>query len=375
MKHRFRLRARLSLLGLLIAASPLAGQPAASPFSRSMAACFAAQTAVAPFSGIVAAERGGDLFVQAAGTVDGAAAPTRGRRYRLASVGKLFTQAAIGRLVDQGRIRLDAPAGAYLHDLPPAIAAVTVEQLLHHRSGVAALTFMTPEIMEARRNVRTARDLLPLVVNEPLAFAPGAQVQYSNGGYFLLGAIIEAVTGRSYSDYLESEIFAPLGMTATGMVADAETAMPMSRMRGPGAPPLEAPAPMRGFPELQGGPAGDSVSTIDDLLKFGRALAGTGFISDATKALIFPRRQGAWRIGQGGGRPGGNTYFMVYPESGAVLVVLTNFDPPAGELMGEALGDLLGVEACHPLSAADRPSPFTIMRAPPGTPPAGQPHS
>jgi len=117
------------------------------------------------------------------------------------------------------------------------------------------------------------------------------------------------------------------------------------------------------------------VSTIDDLLRLGRALVGDRLISDATKALIFPRRQGAWRIGQAGGRPGGNTYFMAYPESGAILVVLTNFDPPAGELMGEALGGLLAGGACHPLSAADRPSPMIIRHPPPGAPPVSPPQN
>jgi CubicO group peptidase (beta-lactamase class C family) len=311
--------------------------------------------------------------VQGSGTVNGIAAPTHDRRYRLASVGKIFTEVAIGRLVDQGRIRLDAPIGTYLPDLPPAIAAVTVEQLLHHRSGVAPLHFMTPEFIAARHNARTARDLLPLVVNEPLAFAPGSQTQYSNGGYFVLGAIIEAVSGRAYADYLQREIFTPLGMSGSGIAADADTATPMSRMQGPGAPPLDAPAPMRGFPEFDGTPAGDSVSTIDDLLALGRALVSDRLISEATKAAIFPRRQGAaWRIGQAGGRPGGNTYFMAYPESGAILVVLTNYDPPGGELMGEALSGVLGGNACHPLSAADRPSPMTVLRAPPGPSPAGR---
>jgi D-alanyl-D-alanine carboxypeptidase len=376
--NRFRPFALLSLPGALIAASPIAAQPAA-PFLRNVESCFAAQASLTPFAGIVGAERGGDRFVQAAGTVDGTAAPTHDRRYRLASVGKVFTAVAIGRLVDQGRIRLDAPIGTYLPGLPPAIAAVTVEQLLHHRSGVAPLHFMTPAFIEARRNAHTARDLLPLVINEPLAFAPGSQTEYSNGGYFVLGAIIEEVSGRNYSDYLQSEIFNPLGMTASGIAADAGTAMPMSRMQGPGAPPLAAPAPMRGFPEFEGNPAGDSVSTIDDLLRLGRALVGDRLISGPTKALIFPRRQGAWRIGQAGGRPGGNTYFMAFPETGTILVVLTNFDPPAGELMGEALGGLLGGGACHPLSATDRPSPMIIRHAPPGTPPgapaSGQPQN
>ena len=361
------------LLLLGACAIPTSASAQAGGFSELLAACFAAQSARTPFLGIVAAERGAESFVQTQGSIGANGSPTADIPYRLASVGKLFTQAAIGRLVDQRRISLNAPIGTYLRGLPPALAAVTVEQLVHHRSGVAPLHFMTPDFIAVRQGARTASDLLPLVVDQPLAFAPGSQVQYSNGGYFVLGAVIEAVTGKNYGDYLRDEIFRPLGMTASGLVAGESTPAAMSRMTEPGAPPLDAHAPMRGFPELPGTPAGDSVSSAEDLLRLGRALAGGAFISDATKASLFPKKGQIWRIGQGGGRPGANTWFMVWPDSKAVLVVLTNYDPPAGELMGEVLGGVLAGQPCHSLAEADRPSPMRIMRQPPPGPAPQQP--
>lgn len=363
----------LRLFGAALLGAPFAvlaqTQPAPA-FAPTLAACFASQSALTPFSGLVLAQRGRDSFLQIAGTVDGGRAPGRDTPYRLASVGKVFTEVAIGQLVDRGRIRLDAPIGTYLPDLPPALAAVTVEQLILHRSGISGDIMLTPEMAATMQRARSARDLLPLVVNRPLAFAPGTQTQYSNGGYFVLGAIIEAVSGRTYADYLRGAIFRPLGMTRSGVAANPRAAPSMSRMQGPGQPLLDRPALVRGLPDLPGTSAGDSISTADDLARLARALLGHRLLSDATKARIFPRRGNVWRIGQGGGRPGANTYFMLFPESDAALIVLTNYDPPAGELMGETLGGLLSGQPCHPLSEADRPSPMRII----GPPQAPRPH-
>jgi CubicO group peptidase (beta-lactamase class C family) len=328
-------------------------------------ACFAAQTSATPFAGIVMAYEGETIFSRVEGTVDGVVPPEDDQRYPLASVGKVLTQLAIARLVDQGRIRLDAPISTYLPELPAEFGAVTVNQLLHHRAGVFPATMMTPDLVETLLGARSQRDLLPIVVNKPLAFAPGAQVQYSNGGYFVLGAIIEAVSSLSYAGFVEAEILRPLGMTRTGFVATGDTAEPLTRMAGPGQPRRAEPAPMRGFPVLPGTAAGDGVSTAGDLLKLARALADDRLVSQETRAVIFPRRGEVWQIGQGGGRPGANAYFMVHPERDAAVVVLTNYDPPAGELMGAVLGNVLAGQSCRPLTEADRPSPMRIMPPPP----------
>jgi CubicO group peptidase (beta-lactamase class C family) len=328
-------------------------------------ACFAAQASATPFAGIVLAAEGENMFSRVEGTINGVVLPAADQRYPLASVSKVLTQVAIARLVDQGRIRLDAPISTYLPDLPAEIGAVTVNQLLHHRAGVFPATMMTPDLVEALLGARSQRDLLPIIVNEPLAFAPGTQAQYSNGGYFVLGAIIEALSSRSYAGFVEAEILHPLGMTRTGFTMTGDTAEPLTRVAGPGQPARDEPAPMRGFPVLPGTAAGDGVSTAGDLLRLARALTDNKLVSEETKAAVFPRRGEVWRIGQGGGRPGANAYFMVYPERDAALVVLTNNDPPAGELMGEVLGNVLAGQTCRPLTEADRPSPMRVMPPPP----------
>ena len=340
---RIGLKLSGSVLGIFVLT---ASAPPAGPSVPDLKACFTAQAAKTPFQGVVAARHGNMAIGFPAGTIDGAVVPNVNTRYRLASVGKVFTQIAIGQLVDAGRIKLDDPIGKYLPDLPAALAAVTVDQLVHHTSGVASNTMFTPDTVATMAGARTARDLLPLVVNEPLAFAPGTQNRYSNGGYFILGAIIEAVSGKSYGDYLKERIFAPLGMGSSSLVAPAGTAPPMSLLAGPGQPPLSAPARFTGVPEMAGNPAGDAVSTADDLLKVGDALLGDRLLSAAVKTRLFARPSAPGQapgttltsIGQAGGRPGANVYLMAYPDTGWVLAVLTNYDPPAGELMGRSFG-------------------------------------
>ena len=367
-----RLLVRLSSCVLLtgVAAAPLraggAGPSAANP---DLGGCFTAQSAVTPFAGVVLAAGGNDRFLRVAGTVDGHAAPTADTPYRLASASKLFTQVAIGQLIDQHRLDPNAPIGSYLPDLPPTVAAITIDQLLHHRSGITAGHMMTPGIATMMQRARTARDLLPMVVEAPLAFPPGTKTEYSNGGYYVLGAIVEAVSGLDYADYLAQKIFRPLGMRASSLAAGPDAAPSLTLMAGPGAPPRATPAPMAAMLTMPGNPAGDAVSTANDMARFGRALLGAGLLSEATRRIVFnPLPGGRWRAGQAGGRPGGNVYFIVYPEQGRILVVLTNYDPPAGELMGETLGTLLTDGTCHPLSATDRPSPMRIVTRPP---PAG----
>ena len=368
------LSVRSALVGLAVVGLQ-AQAPGARAEPRSEAALgarFEAQAQAAPFSGVVLATQGDSRFYRTAGNVSGATPPTADTPYRLASVGKLFTQVAIGQLIDQRKVDLQAPVGTYVAGLPPEIAAVTIDQLLHHRSGIAPNVMFSRADMDVMLKAKTARDLLPLVVSQPLRFPPGSRAEYSNGGYFLLGVVIEQVSGLTYEAYLREKIFGPLGMTRSAVAAGPGTAPRLSRMSGPGEPPRETPAPFTGLPDVPGSPAGGTVSTAADMARFARALIGDELLSQAARQALYPPKSDVWRLGQGGGAPGENTWFMVYPAAGAAVVVLTNQDPPGGELMGEAMGALLATGVCRPLSAADRPSPMRIMRGPP--PPGGPPH-
>ena len=342
-----------------IAMSAQAQAPAVSV--ENLAQCYEQQAELLPFSGVVLARNGSTEFLRTAGLSDPArkipiAAETR---FRLASVQKVLTKTAIGLLVEQGRVDFDAPVGRYVPGLPPELGAATIEQLLQHRSGAPRMLRISPEIGAKIDTARTARELVPLVASQPMTFAPGEKQEYSNGGYFLLGAVIEHVTGKSYADYLDEALFKPLGMTATSLQADQRTALPQSNM----ARSMPGAAAMIPASDSRGSPAGSGVSTAADLLKLGQALAGNALLSRKTRERLFPPSGEAWRIGQSGGSLGTNTDLTVFPDNGWVLAVLSNYDPPAGEIMAETLRGVMLSKQCKPLSASDRPSPIR-MRPP-----------
>jgi CubicO group peptidase (beta-lactamase class C family) len=347
--------------------------PAALVTDADLARCFDQQAGLVPFSGVLVLDRGGTGFLRTAGTTDPEEQlpVTRTTPFRLASVQKVLTRIAIGKLVDQGRVAFDAPVGRYLQGLPAELAAVTVDQLLHHRSGVASFTRMPPDMLDKLASASTARELLPLITAEPLEFRPGEREGYSNGGYWLLGAVIEAVTGKAYGEYLAESIYRPLGMAASGLVSGPETAVRKTRML-PGQPPLPTARAVRPPREPLGTPSGDGVSTADDMLKLGRALLSDTFLQPSTKARLFPRRAGEpWRIGQSGGNIGTNTDFAVFPESNLISVVLSNYDPPAGEAMGRVMRQAALGMGCSPIRAEDMPGPGLRLGPPPA--PGGPP--
>jgi CubicO group peptidase (beta-lactamase class C family) len=360
--------AAASFAGCARAAEPPRRPVQAATFQDDLARCYQEQASLLPFSGVVLVERGGDSFVRTVGSVDaGDTIPiARDSRFRLASVQKVLTQVAIGQLVDRGLIDLDAPVGRYVQGLPSEVAAVTIDQLIQHRSGVASFTRMDPPMMDALLAARSARDLVPLVASRPLEFRPGQGQGYSNGGYWLLGAVIESVTGKEYGQHLEEALFRPLGMSATGLVSGPETVGRRTKMV-PGQPPTATFRPVRPPQEPRGTPSGDGVSTADDMVKLGRALLGNRLLSDRTKARLFLRRAGEpWRFGQSGGNIGTSTDFAVYPESGLISIVLSNYDPPTGDAMGRVLRQAALGEGCRPLRESDVPGP---QRRPP--PPGG----
>ena len=134
--------------------------------------------------------------------------------YQLASVTKTFTATAIMMLVEEGKLGLDDKITARLPDLPAAWEEVTVRHLLNHTSGIKSYTSVRDFFKTARKDY-AQREILDLVAKEPLEFAPGEKWNYSNTGYFLLGMLIEKVTGKPYGEVLDERIFKPLGMTHT----------------------------------------------------------------------------------------------------------------------------------------------------------------
>ena len=135
--------------------------------------------------------------------------------FRIGSVTKQFTSTAILKLVEQGKIDLSADINKYL----PGFSAgktITVEQLLNHTSGIKSYTSL-PALMSKEKkglNISVA-DMIKVIQEQPADFAPNDQWLYNNSGYFLLGAIIEKVSGMSYGEYVSKNLFKPAGMKSS----------------------------------------------------------------------------------------------------------------------------------------------------------------
>jgi len=135
--------------------------------------------------------------------------------YQLASVTKPFTAMATLMLVDDGKLSLDRKISEILPGLPAAWAPVTVKHLLSHTSGIKSYTDVFGEQKTPDGTVFTRDEILALVKDAPLAFPPGDRFAYCNTGYFVLGMIIEKVSGKPYGTFLQERIFTPLAMTST----------------------------------------------------------------------------------------------------------------------------------------------------------------
>jgi CubicO group peptidase (beta-lactamase class C family) len=136
--------------------------------------------------------------------------------FKLASGTKPFTATAVMMLVEEGKISLDEPIARYVPELPSHWRAATVRQLLSHTSGIADyLRAPRWSWQSSWRLNLTPREVVQFASESPLDFAPGTQIRYSNTGYYLLGLLIERVSGKPYAQFLRERIFQPLQMTST----------------------------------------------------------------------------------------------------------------------------------------------------------------
>lgn len=310
------------------------------------------------FSGVALLARGNDVVVhRAAGEADRShhVPNTVDTVFGLASMNKMFTAVAIAMLVEQGKIAFTDPVGRHLKGwMPEDLAArVTVEQLLTHTSGLGDYLGAI-ETDPGLRSARTLGAYRDFVRGSKATGKPEDGLRYSNTGYLVLGALIEAVTGRDYFDFIRSEIYRPAGMTRTDSYCRDE----IIEGRAIGyIPPDEAEAMGLGrgwrsnqrFEGTRGTSAGGGMSTAGDLLRFARALVEGRLVGrDTLATLLTPRvpflpgsryaygfviREGAGprTFGHSGGFPGAAGELRVYGDGDWTLVVLSNVSGGAGE--------------------------------------------
>jgi D-alanyl-D-alanine carboxypeptidase len=315
--------------------------------NRMMTERLARDVAADRFAGTVMVVRHGKLIYQnASGLADRTAKVpvTMETRFRIGSANKMFTAVAVLQLVEKGRIALDAPVGTYLRDYPNAEFAktVTIRQLLAHTGGAGDI--FTPEYDAKRLEVRIPADYVELFGNRAPDSSAEGRNAYANYGYVLLGRIIEAVSGEDYYGYVERHILAPSGMTDTGSSPE-DVAVP-NRSRGYTRGKGGRLADNADTLPYRGSPAGGGYTNAGDLIRFGEALRSGKLVSKAMLAqATSPQRPDGWygfgffiggqgptrNWGHGGGAPGMNAAFRVFPELDAMVVALANLDPLAAD--------------------------------------------
>jgi len=279
-------------------------------------------------------------------------------KFRIGSITKQFTAMAIMMLQERGWLNVQDSICIYVPDCPRAWEAITIHHLLTHTSGIPNFTDF-PDIWDFWRLPRTVGEIITLFKDRPLRFTPGVRFEYSNSGYVLLGFIIEVVTGESYEDFLEHNIFEPLGMSNSGY--DHSRTILMDRAAGYArenntllnAIHIEMDTPHA---------AGALYSTVEDLFMWDQALYSTDLVSQSTLDAIFAPHVSlsnvpgfgdvwdyygyGWAIGErfnrksldhGGSISGFQAHINRFPEEKVCIIVLSNFEFTSMGSLGEAL--------------------------------------
>ncbi|HEX8387211.1 MAG TPA: serine hydrolase [Rubricoccaceae bacterium] len=317
------------------------------------------------FSGVVRVQRGDSvLYERAAGPRDAAGAPLRRDDVlRIGSVTKPMTAAVVLRLAARGEVALDSSAcGITARSgvaCPQGWSGVTVRHLLNQTAGLPDYT-QRPTFAYLKNERAAPAELLASLRGAPLVNAPGAAFGYSNTHYVLLGAVVEAVTGRPFADVLADEVARPLGLTRTAMEGPGRQPVVGFQTVGRAVVPADSLDPSVAYA------AGGAVSTAEDLAAFARAAVAGPFLTDATRADMLapatesgyglgwiavpyrgpvPALQGTRVVWHNGGIDGFRSLLLTVPERDVTVVVLAN--------LGDADADGVGRDVLHILYGLD----------------------
>jgi len=251
--------------------------------------------------------------------------------FRIGSITKQFTAAAILKLMEEGALELDDPIERHLPDYPVGARRITVRHLLNHTSGIKSYTGLPNFFASLSQKELPVPEMIDVFKDLPPDFEPGERFLYNNSGYLLLGAIIERLSGKDYGTYLRDAFFTPLGLTRTRYLHDR----PVTPKRAAGYERRDrevlnaAPLSMN-WPHA----AGALGSTVTDLLRWDEALRRGEIVSPASYALMtspnrlnsgapvkygfglgFSDYRGRRHVGHGGGINGFMTNLVHWPGS------------------------------------------------------------
>ena len=300
---------------------------------------------------VVLVARDGEIVFQgAAGQADleKKTAATVDTKFRIGSITKQFTAAAILKLAEEGKLKITDPLLKYFPDYPRA-KGITLEHLLTHTSGLHSYTEKGDFYSRVTQPVKP-EDLIDWAKDDEPDFAPGTDFHYCNTGYFLLGEIVAKVSGKSYAGYLDSTFFKPLGMKHTGIY---DNASPPSDMAVGYSVTDEKYNLALNWDMTWAGGAGAMYSTVGDLFIWNEALYNGKVIHpNSLKAATTPVKlpKGATSsmnygyglcsathrrlplISHSGGLQGWMADLLYFPEQKTTIAVLTNAMPGAREL-------------------------------------------
>jgi CubicO group peptidase (beta-lactamase class C family) len=324
----------------------------------------------------IAVVRGADTIVLkawGAADLEHDVAATAASVYRIGSVTKQFTAAAMMQLIEQGKARLDDSIGTYLASLPAAWRPVTIRQLLNHTSGIPSYTSLGASWQRRWGEEMSPDTIVAMTADVPMWFAPGSDWRYDNTGYVLLGMLIQKLGGRGWGTDIEARFSVPLGLSDTRNCLTG----PVVKHRVRGYQPAgkgwtNAPYIAMSQPYA----AGALCSTLGDLVKWNRALH-TGKVVSAESYAQMTTPEGAaasHNYGFGltrdtiGGRPviahGGGIHGFAsanawVPGIELSVTVLANSAAPVDQLQRQLALAALGLPLDQPpkevpLAAADR---------------------
>lgn len=259
--------------------------------------------------------------------------------YNIASIGKKFTQTAIGRLIQEGRLTLSTTLGDVLPDYPNSEAhAATISQLIGMRGGIADF-FGEDFERQPKSRFNSNHAYYEYVARLPQRFAPGSRIEYCNGCYIVLGEIVERLSGIRYEEYIRRHVLTPAGMTRTGYFNAANlprnTAHPYVRSAGPGSPYVDS----LNHHGATGSGAGGVYSTARDLLSFDNALRDGRLLGAEMTAWVLGGVRSTGRssasLAIAGG--GGGTSNIIESTGHWTVIVTGNVQEPVPERIGVAL--------------------------------------
>ena len=279
-------------------------------------------------------------------------------RFRLGSVSKVLTAAAVARLVETGRLDLDAPIQQYVPGFPKKRWPITTRQLTSHTAGIRHYAGDFQGVLSSAPHFDSVTKGLTIFQDDPLLFEPGTSYAYSSYGWNLVSAVVEGASSTEFLAYMQREIFEPLNLRNTA--ADHVDAIIPHRTgfyrRREDGTLLHAPYLDNSYKWAGGG----FLSNAEDLLRFASAHLQPGFFTQRTLDLLFTSQRlksgkevgvgVGWRIGtdgkgrrilhHGGSIDGGRAMVMAFPESKVVVAMLGNLLADFGEREAQQLGDL-----------------------------------